>query len=89
MKLMKDDELIQAVLTSWACPGTQTDVEPGASATEITGGNGGDEHFGLWLPHSGDATPLVVAIGSIFEPRCMAVVGTSFGRFLLGRIGRS
>lgn len=50
----------------------------------VLGDNGSDELFGLWLPpgNAPRASAPVVEIGSIFEPRCMAVVGSELVRFL-------
>jgi hypothetical protein len=48
------------------------------------GTNGGGELFGLWYPDGADPagpTP-VVEIGSVFEPDCMALVGTDLAPFL-------
>lgn len=52
------------------------------------GGDGGDELFGVWYPPGAspaDPTP-VVEIGEIFEPGCMAIVGSDLPVFLRGRI---
>ena len=51
----------------------------------VFGNNGAGSPIGLWLPESDVVRPIVVEVGEIFEPRCMAIVGTSFGRFLRGR----
>jgi hypothetical protein len=51
----------------------------------IFGGDGCGDPFGIWAPSHGRSKPLIVQVGGIFEPGCMAVVGTSFSRFLLGR----
>lgn len=50
----------------------------------VFGGNGADEIFGIWLPTDEEwAGPaLVVGVGEIFEPDCLAVYGTSLSRFL-------
>ncbi|HEX7591373.1 MAG TPA: SMI1/KNR4 family protein [Candidatus Limnocylindrales bacterium] len=52
------------------------------------GGDGSDELFGLWYPS--DAAPTdptrIVEIAEIFEPGCMAIVGTDLPVFLRGRI---
>jgi hypothetical protein len=48
------------------------------------GGNGSDEHFGVWLPANpkpGYSNP-VIMIGEIFEDRSFAVVGTNVCKFL-------
>lgn len=51
------------------------------------GTNGGGNIFGLWYPDGADPTSLtpVVEIGQVFEPGCMALVGTDLHRFLLAR----
>jgi hypothetical protein len=50
----------------------------------VFGSDGGGDPFGLWLP--GDAArAVVVAIGQVFEPGCMGVVGEDLGSFLLAR----
>ena len=42
----------------------------------IIGDNGGDEHFGLWLPQDGGARPLVVELAEMFDdPECLAIMG--------------
>jgi hypothetical protein len=51
----------------------------------VFGGDGCGDPFGIWAPPGGGSTPLIVKVGAIFELGCMAVVGTSFSRFLLGR----
>ena len=51
----------------------------------IFGGDGCGDPFGIWTPYDLGSKPLIVQVGAIFEPGCMAVVGTSFSRFLLGR----
>lgn len=51
----------------------------------IFGGDGCGDPFGIWTPSHRGSKPLVVKVGAIFEPGCMAVVGTTFSRFLLGR----
>ena len=50
----------------------------------VFGGDGSDELYGLWYPEDAspdDPTP-VVEIGSIFEDGSLAIVGTTFPRFL-------
>ena len=50
----------------------------------VFGGNGGDDQFGLWYPQgasASDPTP-VVMVGAVFEPACLALVGTDLPRFL-------
>ena len=51
----------------------------------IFGGDGCGDPFGIWAPSHLGSKRLIVQVGAIFEPGCMAVVGTSFSRFLLGR----
>jgi hypothetical protein len=52
----------------------------------IFAGDGCGDPFGIWAPSGGGSKPLIVQVGAIFfDRRCMAVVGTSFSRFLLGR----
>ena len=48
---------------------------------------GGGEHYGIWLPKSDSEIfkHPIIEVGSIFEPGCMAVVGTNLTSFLLGR----
>lgn len=48
--------------------------------------NGGGDPFGVWIP-SGRKKPVdeVVAIGAIFEPKCLAIAGSDLTRFLLMR----
>jgi hypothetical protein len=48
----------------------------------IFGSDGGGDPFGLWLPESTAARPLVVKIGAIFEAGCMAIVGEDLNAFL-------
>jgi SMI1 / KNR4 family (SUKH-1) len=52
----------------------------------VLGDNGSDDSFGLWLPRSGDARPVVLQIGEIFEDACLAVVGDDLSSFLVGWI---
>ena len=50
----------------------------------IFGGNGSSDVLGIWLPKDSlqiIAQP-VVMLGEVFEPRCMAIVGTSLCNFL-------
>ena len=57
---------------------------PVAEELMAFGGNGSDDLFGLWAPAEsspGDPAP-VVMLGAIFEPACMAIVGTDLGGFL-------
>jgi hypothetical protein len=51
----------------------------------VFGDDGQGDSFGIWLPQTPDDRydHPVVEIGEIFEPGCMAVVGTSLDRFLL------
>lgn len=51
----------------------------------LAGDNGQGEPFGLWLPAATRHTAPVVAIGEIFEPKCLAVAGSSLNAFLLSR----
>ena len=51
----------------------------------IFAGDGCGDPFGIWAPRGGGIRPMIVQVGAIFEPGCMAVVRTSFSRFLLGR----
>jgi hypothetical protein len=48
------------------------------------GGNGSDDLFGLWYPAGAnpDAPTPVIMVGSIFEPRCLALAGTDLPAFL-------
>lgn len=52
----------------------------------VFGSNGAGELFGVWLPAGGSERPStapVVEIGAVFgDQRCLALVGTSIGRFL-------
>jgi hypothetical protein len=48
------------------------------------GGNGADDHFGVWLPGDREAHPLIVQIGEIFEDAAFAVVGDDVASFLAG-----
>jgi len=50
----------------------------------VVAGDGAGSHFALWLPNDDGARPLVVQIGEVFEPACMAVVGDDLAGFLLG-----
>lgn len=51
----------------------------------VFGSNGADELFGLWYPSGarGEGPMPVVMIGSVFEPKCLALAGTDLPRFLL------
>lgn len=55
---------------------------PVADEVVIFGSNGCGDPFGLWLPRSSGARPLVVQIGAIFEAGCMAVVAEDLNAFL-------
>lgn len=48
------------------------------------GSNGADEQFGLWYPpaSTADGPMPVVMIGAVFEPPCLALVGTDLPQFL-------
>jgi hypothetical protein len=48
------------------------------------GGNGADDHFGVWLPGDREARPLIVQIGEIFEDASFAVIGDDLASFLAG-----
>ena len=48
------------------------------------GGNGADDHFGVWLPGDREARPLIVQIGEIFEDASFAVLGDDLASFLTG-----
>lgn len=52
----------------------------------IYGDFGGDGLLGIWLPETHNPTYIhpVLEIGEIFEPKCMALLGTSVLPFLLG-----
>jgi hypothetical protein len=50
----------------------------------VLGGNGADDHFGVWLPGDAEARPLVVQIGETFAPESFAVVGDDLVSFLTG-----
>ena len=51
----------------------------------MIGDNGGDEQFGIWIPaDGGDARPIVVEVGEVFEERCLAIVGDDFESFVMG-----
>lgn len=47
----------------------------------VIGGDGAGDVFGLWLPDV-EERPLVVTIGSIFEPGCMGIAGQDLNAFL-------
>ena len=51
-------------------------------------GNGGDDHFGIWLPETSSEifNHPIIEVGEISEPGCMGVVGTNLTSFLLGRM---
>jgi hypothetical protein len=44
----------------------------------MIGGNGSDDLYGIWLPDC--VNPIynhrIIGIGEIFEPGCMAIIGT-------------
>jgi SMI1-KNR4 cell-wall len=73
-----DDELTLANasdrLRSWEWPVPDEMV--------IFASNGQDGSFGVWLPRDGDARPIVVEIGEIFEDACLAVVGDDLESFV-------
>jgi len=51
--------------------------------------DGSDSNFGLWCP-KGETMPddpPVVEVGEVFEPACLALVGTRFSMFLKSRSG--
>ncbi len=52
----------------------------------VFGDDGSDELLGIWLPETGREgfDHPVLLIGEIFEPKCMAVAGTSLSAFLRG-----
>jgi hypothetical protein len=50
----------------------------------IFGSNGQGESFGVWVPKHGDARPIVVEIGEVFEDACIAVVGDDLQSFVRG-----
>lgn len=50
---------------------------------QVFGGNGQGDLLGLWIDGPPSDAPPVVEIGQLFESGCMALVGTSFDRFLL------
>ena len=49
----------------------------------VFGGNGAGDLFGVWYPPAAnaDAESAVALVGEVFEPRCLAILGTSLGRF--------
>lgn len=51
----------------------------------VFGGDGGDELYALWLPRDRVERPLVIEVGSIFQPGSFSIVGTSLPRFLRSR----
>ena len=65
-----------ALLRSWDWPVPDELV--------VFGDNGAGDHFGVWLPAGGGARPVVVQIGEVFEPACLAVVGDDLASFLAG-----
>ena len=48
------------------------------------GGNGADDHFGVWLPGDREARALIVQIGEVFEDASFAVIGDDLASFLTG-----
>ena len=48
----------------------------------VFGDNGQGDSFGLWVPRDGDARPVVVQIGAVFEEACLAVVAEDLECFL-------
>jgi hypothetical protein len=51
----------------------------------VFGGDGGDELYALWLPRDRVERPIVIEVGSIFQPGSFSIVGTSLPRFLRSR----
>jgi SMI1 / KNR4 family (SUKH-1) len=53
----------------------------------VFGDDGSDSLFGIWIPatHNPIYQHPILEIGEIFEPQCMAIVGTGLLSFLLGR----
>ena len=51
----------------------------------VFGGDGSDDLFALWLPKDRDERPIVIAVGSNFQPGSFSIVGTSLPRFLRSR----
>ena len=51
----------------------------------VFGDDGSDDLFALWLPRVRDEGPIVIAVGSIFQPGSFSIVGTSLPRFLRSR----
>jgi hypothetical protein len=49
----------------------------------IFGDNGAGDVFGIWLPTTRDAQPVIVQVGEIFEERSFAIVGDDLSSFLL------
>jgi hypothetical protein len=49
----------------------------------IFGDNGAGDVFGIWLPPTRDAQPVIVQVGEIFEERSFAIVGDDLPSFLL------
>jgi hypothetical protein len=52
----------------------------------IFGDDGAGDQFGIWLPTSRDASPLIVQVGEIYgDDRNLAIVGDDLPSFLLAR----
>ena len=51
----------------------------------VFGGDGCDDLYALWLPTDRVEKPIVIEVGSIFQPGSFSIVGTSLPRFLRSR----
>jgi SMI1/KNR4 family protein SUKH-1 len=51
----------------------------------VFGTDGSDDLFALWLPRDRVEKPIVMQVGSIFQPGSFSIVGTSLPRFLRSR----
>ena len=88
MSVLGGNLSINALTGDMAVPGFSDQLRewdwPIPAQVVAFGSNGGGDIFGLWYPEGADPigpTP-VVEIGQVFEPGCMALVGTDLPRFV-------
>lgn len=48
----------------------------------LIGTGGGGDPIGLWVPAATPGRPLVVGVGSVFEPGCLGILGEDLDSFL-------